>query len=414
MPGDAPRAEALRPVSVPLAVIACIACAVPAATQELRSPYLRAQFDGARLTSLSVDPDGRGQYGAPVFRDMHFGSAQSLKLAAGTQHALESRGDVFQNVMDGRSDGNNPYLLQPGHSLGVVFDAAVEFTAAGLRMPTYNGRNAGATLRLWKAERTTTAPRKVSLAAEARISDHKDNAWAELQFEPLPPGTYYLEATDPEEEIGVWGDTRGQSAGDSYGDGELLGANLNYRYQGRKAAACSVTWKLSGRTLSVQLVPEKDGVPFSGCTFVSDWQRDGYKIRPFPFDAVSTSSGQWIYFNQLKRRPHSQALLPCSEALFRGDSADIAVTFDPAGTFTWFAEADSLLWRGGSPRMSFELRRSTDEIPSWVPVFECSDEPVGRLSTEFSTSAMEPTSASAQTRIGKSGRARYCHGPPTP
>ncbi len=147
MPGDAPRAEALRPVSVPLAVIACIACAVPAATQELRSPYLRAQFDGARLTSLSVDPDGRGQYGAPVFRDMHFGSAQSLKLAAGTQHALESRGDVFQNVMDGRSDGNNRISTAWAQSR-VVFDAAVEFTAAGLRMPTYNGRNAGATLRL--------------------------------------------------------------------------------------------------------------------------------------------------------------------------------------------------------------------------------------------------------------------------
>lgn len=361
----------------------CIACAAPAGSQDLRSPYLRAQFDGARLTTLCVDPDGRSQYGGPVFRDMHFGAAQSLQQAGHSQDTLVFRGDVFKSVMDGRSDGNNPYLLQPGHSLGVVFNAAVEFTAAGLRMPTYNGRNAGATLRLWKAESTGTPPRKVSLAAEDRISDHKDNAWAELQFEPLPPGTYYLEATDPEQEIGVWGDTRGEPSGDSYGDGVPLAANLNYRYQGRKPVACSVTWKLSGRTLSVQFVPVTGGMPFPGCTFTSDWRKDGYEIRPFPFDAVSTTSGQWIYFNQVKRRPHSQALLPCSQALLRGESADIAVTFDPAGTFGWFAEADSLSWRGGSARMSFEVRRSTDEIPSWAPVFECSDEQIGRLSTEF-------------------------------
>lgn len=351
----------------------------------LQSRFLKLEFDGPSVSALCVDPSGRGRFGKPVLTGVTFGARLDMKPIA-AERGRSFEGVAYVTATDGRSSGNNPFLLDPGHTLSVIFTSPIEeMTAAGLRVPTWNHKDAAATLKLYRAERTEGGYSMHEEIAGQRFADHPDNAWMELSFPPQPSGTYVLLLSDPHKEIGVWGDTASPRTGDSFADGRPIHANLNYRFSGRRPVHGRLSYTVDDRAMTVTFKPRQAGSAFPAASFETPWEKDGYNLRPSPFDACYTDAGQWIFFNQIKRRPHSGAMLPCNRLTLRAFRRyDLAFEFSRGARFEWSAaEKGKLRWLGGAPGMTLSVRRPAKELPQWAPVFETSDGRTGRLTTEF-------------------------------
>ncbi len=369
-----------------LLVLLFLCVAAPGSADSIKNGYLKLDFDGPVLSALSVDPGGKGEFGKPLLTNLAFGAGLSMSPRTSPSAGRSFAGSVKVAAMDGRSQSNNPFLLKAGHTLGVLFTSPIEeMTAAGLRVPTWNHSDAGATLRLYRAEKTDDGFKTGALVAQRRVTNHPDNTWMELELEPQPPGTYYLEMSAPHKEIGVWGDTAAPRAGDSFADGKPVEANLNYRFSGHRPVKGSLSYTLDGATLGISFAAEDAAAAFPEASFETAWQRSGHDLAPSPVDACYNTSGQWIYLNQLKRRPHSTAMLPCDQLVLRAfDNYEIVVDFSRGAKFDWFAEQEGrLLWKGGAPGMNLTVRPASKEPPSWAPVFECSDARLARLTNEF-------------------------------
>lgn len=94
---------------------------------------------------------------------------------------------------------NTPVELEPGATLGQSFETDRPMRAVGGRFPTWGATGAAVTLTLWRDR-----PGGERLFSE-RFHDVADNAWLQLKLpSPLPPGRYYLEASEPGGRIGWW------------------------------------------------------------------------------------------------------------------------------------------------------------------------------------------------------------------
>jgi hypothetical protein len=109
------------------------------------------------------------------------------------------------DLIDAREDHaqqNTPVELEPGRTLGQSFVAEKSFRAVGGRFPNWRSPDAAVTLTLFKH-----GPGGERVVAE-RFHRTADNAW--LQLRPgstLPPGRYYLEASEPDGRVGWWSHT---------------------------------------------------------------------------------------------------------------------------------------------------------------------------------------------------------------
>ncbi len=74
-------------------------------------------------------------------------------------------------------------------------------------------------------------PKDVEIASQA-FANVVDNGWTTLEFDPQPPGEYYLEMTDlTGSSIGCWGAQIDKYPdGESYQDGEPLGGDFSMQY----------------------------------------------------------------------------------------------------------------------------------------------------------------------------------------
>jgi hypothetical protein len=103
---------------------------------------------------------------------------------------------------------NTPAPILPGHTLGQSFTVDRPLEAVGGRFPTFATRGAAITLSLFR-----DGPRGKRVATK-RFADVPDNAWLALTLKsPLPPGAYYLEASQPTGRIGWWSHTDDVFAG---------------------------------------------------------------------------------------------------------------------------------------------------------------------------------------------------------
>ena len=107
---------------------------------------------------------------------------------------------------------NYPARLEPGSTLGQSFTVDGEFTAVSGRFPTWQTTGSGLTLTLRRE-----GPGGEVLVRK-RFPDVVDNSWLSLEpEEPLPAGSYYLEASEPEGTIGWWSHDQ-----DVYPDGQAF------------------------------------------------------------------------------------------------------------------------------------------------------------------------------------------------
>lgn len=102
--------------------------------------------------------------------------------------------------------------LQRGHTLGQSFTTDADVTAVGMKLPTYYGKDSSVTLALRRGGPDG------DILARKRFENVTDNAEVLVEApEPLPPGTYTLEMSDPAGRVGWYG-----RPDDAYKDGTAL------------------------------------------------------------------------------------------------------------------------------------------------------------------------------------------------
>lgn len=102
----------------------------------------------------------------------------------------------------GTEEKNTPERLEAGHRLGQSFTADKPFDSVGGCFPTWRHPDSGVTLTLFR-----DGPQGEKIACRV-FADVEDNAVRSLEFpEPLPPGAYYLEISEPKGVIGWWSHT---------------------------------------------------------------------------------------------------------------------------------------------------------------------------------------------------------------
>jgi hypothetical protein len=120
---------------------------------------------------------------------------------------------------------DTPVRLLPGHTLGQTFTITNSLEAVEGSFPTWATTNAAVTLTLF---RDGPAGENVLRQRFERVSD---NAWLALRPDRLlPPGTYYLEASEASGTVGWWSNSRDNFArGQAFADGKPAEGDRNLR-----------------------------------------------------------------------------------------------------------------------------------------------------------------------------------------
>ena len=160
----------------------------------------------------------RDLYSPGFARDLWFPWEGKPLLLADPELIFDREENAHQNVS---------VELPPGHTLGQSFASDRSVGAVSARCPTWNTPGSAVTLTLLRS-----GPGGERLAAE-RFHEVGDNAWLRLKLNPaLPPGRYYLEASEPGGRIGWWSHTEDKYArGEAFTDGNAVAGDRTLRLQ---------------------------------------------------------------------------------------------------------------------------------------------------------------------------------------
>jgi len=120
---------------------------------------------------------------------------------------------------------NTPAELESSHTLGQTFSTDRAIRSVSGRFPTWNTPGSAVTLTLLRG-----GPGGERIASQ-RFREVGDNAWLRLKLsKPLPPGSYYLEASDPEGHLGWWSHSEDKyPRGEAFADGRAVAGDRTLR-----------------------------------------------------------------------------------------------------------------------------------------------------------------------------------------
>ena len=155
-------------------------------------------------------------YSSTLHRDLWFQWEGKPLLLADAELIFERMENTHQNT---------PAELRPGHTLGQSFTTDRTMNAVGARCPTWHTPGSAVTLALRRG-----GPGGERIAAD-RFHEVGDNAWLQLKLnQPLPPGRYYLEASEPGGRIGWWSHSEDKLArGEAFADGDAVAGDRTLR-----------------------------------------------------------------------------------------------------------------------------------------------------------------------------------------
>ncbi|HVK02927.1 MAG TPA: hypothetical protein VM490_05605 [Armatimonadaceae bacterium] len=236
----------------------------------LRNRYLEATIRGGIVAGLRAAPDGSGKMRPAQFlRDLRPELWEPTPRTQVTVNRARTAATITPLQVyearpvrvEGGGARDRADRLTPGGTLSQTFrvpEGAV-FDAVAARVPTWQTKTSGATLRLYRGE---------ALLAERRIRDAADNAWQEVRPpEPLHgPGEYRLELGDPIGEIGWWGrDDDAYPGGQAYRDGAPVDGDRTLRADVRaEAGEGTLRVSLAGTTLTIDAQSDAPAAPDGG------------------------------------------------------------------------------------------------------------------------------------------------------
>jgi hypothetical protein len=186
-------------------------------TRELwRDLYSPREIAGAAGVRRAGDIISRGEPG--LHPDLWFQWEGKPLILADPELIFDREENAHQNT---------PADLQPGHTLGQSFTMDRSVGAVSARCPTWNTPGSAVTLTLLRG-----GPGGERIAAE-RFHDVGDNTWLQLKLkQSLPPGTYYLEASEPGGRIGWWSHGEDKfDRGEAFADGVKVAGDRTLRLE---------------------------------------------------------------------------------------------------------------------------------------------------------------------------------------
>lgn len=130
---------------------------------------------------------------------------------------------LFTGEENGRQ--NTPAELLADHTLGQSFTTERALLAVSARFATWHTTTGAVTLTV-----RSNGPTGAALASE-RFQNVGDNTWLTLSLKsPLPPGNYFLEASDPAGLVGWWSHTEDKfPRGTAFADGAAVSGDRTLR-----------------------------------------------------------------------------------------------------------------------------------------------------------------------------------------
>lgn len=393
---------------------AAAAAAAGTGAYEHSNGYFSVRGTWGKLTSVAVDPTGRGQYEHPdTFGPVFLGYTDVFTgdLNAGVRWSR--RGDLLRltgltvsgPVYSVGQAGNNRAApkLTAGHSLTQSFtvSAGNQIDTITMLMATYGAASAGVTATLRTG--TITEPGAVVISKQVTFAD---NSTVTLAVPAQPAGQYVLTLTDPVGTPSWWYHDGGATAvGGAMAIDSSVVADANFVFTASGHApgpAAAVDIVLHGPRLQLSYTLTGTGTPASdlGLTFSTPWQRDGYSVAyddGVLFDRFYTDNGQLMPAQQLKRRPSwgTNGLGPARSIVANGTGdydivwrgAGMAINgvspIDPTCMSLQFTPAPGSPARTVHRRVTVEVRPADRTLPATFPIFEASDEAAAAALTTF-------------------------------
>lgn len=342
--------------------------------------------DGAWITLLRCDPTAQSQFGPNWVDELVFDGLSNGPNTRVERWARRVRVSGLRRYLDRTlrlPEHTAAVPLEPGHTLGQSFTVASgEFSSLRVGVPTWHTSDGAATLTFRRDGPTG------EVLATRRATAIADNSELALEFEPLGPGVYYVELSEPSGTVGWWSSRDDQLAGGTaWADGQPDPAHdrMIIVPVGEPLSA-ELTLDLDGPRLDVRCAWQAPGEPLGSPQLLlySPWTRDGYDVSPASgavFSKVWTDRQRLFPAEQLKRGTINFGPgLDGTFVEFDGyANADLRVSGAPSIGYTWWSEASRLVNRLSVPAadnavtFSLEPQPRDDTLPADWPSFIADD-----------------------------------------
>lgn len=392
----ATAAAMVRPVHASVDATA----AEEAATYHLENGFVRLSGAYGKLTELSCDPTGAGNYEPKTFSSVFLGNTDYFDAGFNegvtptvTETKLSLAGIQIPAPVSLRQEElNAPVQLAPGHTLGQSFTAtASQFSRVGGQFPTWSNPNSSMKLTLYAG----TPASGLTEIGSTVLSPVQDNGWGYVDVPAQPAGVYYLEASEPSGTPGWWarsGEVTVDVGGASFSDRQKLSdRTMTIDVVGFEVDGIA-TWdlELTGPTLamSYEIQWQKDPRADLGMMLGTSWLYDGYSIDYADgvlFSRFFGDDGHYMPSHQLKRRTTWTTPVVGKEWIAATGTGpyDLKITA-PApsmdGAITSNAMALSLKTGDAEPAsvisrsIAIDVQAHTEALPEVFPVFVASDQ----------------------------------------
>ena len=392
--------NAFRLLSAATAVVAALMCCLLPACPVAAAPANEASFPetlrlrnaffdlvvqkSGNVTHLRANPAGTGRMATTEFarslRPENWEPVAETRLTETSSATRAAVGPlrVWQPLPVAIADPaktTRADKLQPGTTLAQTFHVPQNavLDAVTLRIPTWNTKTSGATLRLFQGTR---------LVAERRLTNAADNAWQEIRPKEVQgPGAYRVEIAEPVGEIGWWtapNDTYALGQAQRNGVPETT-ADRALRVALRQAVGNgTLRFWLNGAVLAVEteikpiaasIVASPNPTEALLWQWQTTWTKRGYDCTPkagVVFSRFFTNNQRYIAAEQLKRRSHGGLSFTDSRWIeMEGtQSADLRLESDRLGLH-WEMTEDILSLRVNTAQ---NWEKSTGNLRSYLRI----------------------------------------------
>lgn len=388
-------------VGIPAPAGAEDTCPTPGATEPstdtycIANGYFLVAGSRGRFDTLRFDPTGSGDYSPNLILSM---GVQGAKLGPVTWRVGEGALTI-QNVevtselhvpgMPTTVPSQRADRVLAGRTLGQSFVANQAFNRVGGSFPTWHATDSGVTLTLRRE-----GPRGEVVASQV-YRNVVDNAWIYMEIETQPPGTYYLEISDPVGSVGWW--TANQdvyTGGIAYDNGVPLPGvdrTLDFELRTDVTRTGNLDVRLNGNQLTLRFLQalRQPGSQLDILEIVTPWEKSGYDVTDplkTPFLSFQNAAGRYLPIEQFKRNDSWDLDAPPIYATGQnGYDLEFGGFFDG---IDWRMEDDRMVYmirpsRLIATRLVLTVQPPEGRIPDYFPVFYSSDPDFDALLNRF-------------------------------